>query len=132
MSIPPASSYVPHAARRVAFQAPASQLLDTVTHAADRDQISPEAYLAAEGSASGVRPLKDPGALREGESLLPLKMGALRAALQEIAKGDPWLLTQPPVIYTGSDLKVHLDFVNYAGFAIAPHGGILWRAVNPA
>lgn len=132
MSIQPATSYVPNSTRRVAFQASAGSLLDTVTRAADRDQVSPSAFLAVDEAALGVRPMKEAGALKPGEGLLPLQMGALRAALQDIAKGDSWLLTQPPVIYTGRDLKVHIDFVNYAGFAIAPNGGILWRAVNPA
>lgn len=131
MSISPAS-YVPHAAQRVAFSATAGSLLDTVTRAADRDQVSPAAFLAVDQGGRGVRPMKDTASLGEGERLLPLQMGALRAALQDIAKGDAWLLSQPPVVYTGRDLKVHIDFVNYAGFAIAPNGGIIWRAVNPA
>lgn len=132
MSIPSATSYVPNATPRVAFKASAGSLLDTCTRAADRDQVSPAAFLAVADDATGVRPLKDASRLKDGEALLPLQMGALRAALQDIAKGDSWLLTQPPVIYTGRDLKVHIDFVNYAGFAIAPNGGIIWRAVNPA
>lgn len=126
------STYVGGAARRVAFQCPAGDLLDTVTRAADRDQVSPAAALAVSEDRTEIRPVKDGAKLHEGEDLLPLRMGALRGALEKIGQGDSWLLTREPIVYLGNDRNVHIDFVNLAGFAISPQGAILWRAVNPA
>ena len=128
----PHASYVGGAARRVAFQIPASQLLDRVTSAADRDQVSPDAALAVNADSTDLRPVKDGAALKEGERLLPLRMGALRGALEKIGQTDSWLLSDKPVLYLGGDQYAHIDFVNLAGFAVAPHGAIIWRSVNPA
>jgi hypothetical protein len=121
---PVGAGYVPGAARRTEMDITGEEL---------RGQV--EDLLANHPATSTVSWDSSRGRLRAGEEggrLLPLRLGALDRALGRIARGDGWLMDrQPVVIYTGQDRHVHIDFINLAGFAVDPAGGILWRSVNP-
>ncbi|MBI3929551.1 MAG: hypothetical protein HY319_28680 [Armatimonadetes bacterium] len=65
-------------------------------------------------------------------NVLPLRLGALNRALDEISRRQSWLLERDPVtIYSDLSGFAHIDVVNFGGFKVGEDGRILAQSINP-
>lgn len=63
---------------------------------------------------------------------VPVTLGQLSKALDEIERRDDWMTDRDGVsLYEDRNGAVHLDVINFGGFLLKDDGGIASRSVNP-
>jgi hypothetical protein len=121
---------VPNSAHRTHVRIPGHQLAEKLNQPSLTEQNADDSVVlnAQDGSFRLVDGTATP---QQGETVLPLRFGPLRNAMQTIEKQQGWLLSHQPVIKNEGQEDARIDFINYGGFVFDGAGDYKSHSVNP-